>query len=561
MNLNDFENHIDGVILERGYDYFEDGCVSSINEKSNGEWIARVRGSELYRVSVTVKNNVIVSSRCNCPYDMGPVCKHETAVYYALRENSTQKKSGNKEKVTPKSRIEKLLSGMDKNQLTDIIIDRALEDDSFYNFLIAHHELPGKAESKEYYKKIIMASLNSGMDKYGYIDYYSVSDSTDGAYQVLENAEKAVEKKQYDTAVPMSQAVIEVMAGAGEYMDDSGETGHIVDDAFDILSAAVTGGLSAGVRNALLNYCLSEAEKRVYRDYADCQMDFIEIAAAVADSEIMSEKILKKFDDLITVERSRDYVSTYYIEQLLMAKYNLLIKIKYNNDAEKMFEENINMPGFRRMAIAAAYRKKQYDQIIKLALDGEKYDKHEKNLGRVFEWMEWRYKAYKLNKDREEMRKLSYEFIVEFGKIEYYGDYKKTTDKIEWENAYFQLKKTLYARAKNFFSNILAEILIKENELPELLAYLKKHPSHVEEYQKYFLKESPEEIFALHMINIREWVKSARDRKSYKNVCAGILSLKKIGGIKEAKLLVEEFKKNYNKRPAFMDELSLIRLN
>ena len=91
MNLNDFEKHIDSVIIERGFDYYEDGYVTEITELKKNVWSAVVEGTGIYRVKVSINSGRIISSKCSCPFDMGPVCKHEVAVYYTIRDGANRK--------------------------------------------------------------------------------------------------------------------------------------------------------------------------------------------------------------------------------------------------------------------------------------------------------------------------------------------------------------------------------------------------------------------------------------------------------------------------------------
>ncbi len=58
----------------------------------------------------------------------------------------------------------------------------------------------------------------------------------------------------------------------------------------------------------------------------------------------------------------------------------------------------------------------------------------------------------------------------------------------------------------------------------------------------------------MHMVNIRKEAEWSKNRKEYKRVCASIKKLQKIGGVKEAEQLVQEFSEEYVRRPAFQDE-------
>jgi uncharacterized Zn finger protein len=96
MNLNNFENHIDKKIFARGYDYYENDYVTSVEKIDDNEYEAEVEGTELYTVEVELddKSNII-DTQCDCPYDMGEYCKHQVAVFLALRDMKNNIPSSN----------------------------------------------------------------------------------------------------------------------------------------------------------------------------------------------------------------------------------------------------------------------------------------------------------------------------------------------------------------------------------------------------------------------------------------------------------------------------------
>ena len=85
ISLNEFEQLIDETILKRGLSYFKGGAITDFAELSNGEYEAIVSGTEEYTVQLEISNNIITKHNCDCPYDMGPVCKHVVAVIFHLQ--------------------------------------------------------------------------------------------------------------------------------------------------------------------------------------------------------------------------------------------------------------------------------------------------------------------------------------------------------------------------------------------------------------------------------------------------------------------------------------------
>ena len=99
--LDQFEQVIDEKILQRGLTYFKKGLVHELEEVSPNTYEAIVEGTEDYTVRLTVENNVVTDYNCDCPYDLGPVCKHVAAVIFSLQEEEL----GRKPRKTPCSVI------------------------------------------------------------------------------------------------------------------------------------------------------------------------------------------------------------------------------------------------------------------------------------------------------------------------------------------------------------------------------------------------------------------------------------------------------------------------
>jgi len=88
--LNQFEQYIDETILKRGLSYLKNGHVHEPQEISPGEYEAIVEGTEDYTVQLTLKNGIVTEHVCDCPYDMGQVCKHVAAVFFYLQQDEME---------------------------------------------------------------------------------------------------------------------------------------------------------------------------------------------------------------------------------------------------------------------------------------------------------------------------------------------------------------------------------------------------------------------------------------------------------------------------------------
>jgi uncharacterized Zn finger protein len=82
LDLENFEQQIHAIILDRGKDYLLKGMVNNLEQTGDG-WTANVQSGEPYRVRLVGASD-FESWHCTCPFDHGPVCKHVSAVIYAI---------------------------------------------------------------------------------------------------------------------------------------------------------------------------------------------------------------------------------------------------------------------------------------------------------------------------------------------------------------------------------------------------------------------------------------------------------------------------------------------
>lgn len=132
--LNEFEHQIDETILKRGLDYFKKGCVTDVNELGGGNYEITVEGTETYTVNLSIEGNAVRRFECDCPYDMGPVCKHVVAALFYLQKDTldiTALPAKNAQKKKEKSvavQAEELLNTLSHDALKAFIHDVCAKD-------------------------------------------------------------------------------------------------------------------------------------------------------------------------------------------------------------------------------------------------------------------------------------------------------------------------------------------------------------------------------------------------------------------------------------------------
>ncbi|BBB91792.1 SWIM zinc finger family protein [Methylomusa anaerophila] len=574
MNLNDFESYIDRKILARGYDYFENNCVVSIKETDDNIYEAEVAGTELYLVNVELDGEAnIIDTQCGCPYDMGEYCKHQVAVFFALRDmkaDHPQKDSddlkskislgpGNKFFVLPQGKarsIEDILSQRTKEELVGFLLDIAAEYDEIKQRIELNFGDTNDAEEIKKSIELIRTFFNKNSDRHGFVAYGDTYEAVRGADLVLKKARAAFEHKKTLHALDLTLCVIHELMDLLENCDDSdGIVGGAIEENLDFIKEMVEEEeFNPAVKEGFFNKLMEEAANKRYDGWSDWKLELLENCSTLADIPSLRNRLENRLQSMLDDEEGDSWSVNYFNEKVFQIRYNMILQNEDEKAALDFVEQNLQFSSFRKMTIGRAMQSKDYDQVIKLALEGEAKDKDLPGL--VNDWREYRYKAYNLLGKLDEQRGLATDFILA-GSFEYYKDLRSTYNDEEWAVVYPQIISRLEDQ-KKFHSDIYTRILIEEGEKKKLLEYVKKNPSAVESYYKHLVPEFREEVFDLFLKYIEQVAARAGNRRDYQGVCAIIRNLKKAGGKDQALEIKQKFSIKYANRPAFRDELTKV---
>lgn len=108
MKINDISEYFEDKILKRGYNYYKEGKVISIN-KLKKDIIANVEGTNTYKVKISMEDKECIKMKCNCPYEYP--CKHEAAVLYKLKLEEVKNSIASKTDIfNNEQELEKILN-------------------------------------------------------------------------------------------------------------------------------------------------------------------------------------------------------------------------------------------------------------------------------------------------------------------------------------------------------------------------------------------------------------------------------------------------------------------
>ncbi|WP_053362329.1 hypothetical protein [Bacillus sp. FJAT-27251] len=517
MNIFDFKSHIDKVILERGYDYYLDGRVTEAFELRKNEYVFHIEGSEDYQVEIEVKDNGdIIYSVCDCPYDFGPVCKHEAASYFELFNmlNQAAVKGKVAEKPSQHIALHDVLAVLSKEDLIKIIIDIADGDTALKNSLLVRYLNGDKQQELEACRTLIRAIVRKYTGREGFIKY---RDTGDFVFELEEVLEKARNTEDVVLGVDIALLLLEESIEAFQYADDSnGDIGFLVTETLGVIGEVVQKSKLDKQKDVLFTKLLDYTGYKVFDGWEDFQLELLHICFVFADDVSFRVPLKTKIESMLdanTSDRLKDYMN----ENLLQLLFKFIEQYGTDKEAEQFISEHLQYSSFRELLLNKYIQEKNYNKVIEVAKGGEVQDK--KYPGLITRWKKFRYSAYQALSLKEEQQGLAMELFLN-GDFNYYGDLKELAG--DQDELYASLKHELKSRKGWQITGLFQQLIEQENDLEEILVFVRRNPQYIETYAEKLSDEYKQEVIEIYREYIKSAANAASNRKAYQRVCKKI---------------------------------------
>lgn len=560
--LIEIEQFVEGPIRKRARSYFDEGRVHDCNELTSGAYEAVVSGTQDYIVTLTLSDGIIEDYSCECPYDLGPFCKHVVAVCFHLQEGEAgfrRKRSKTSSSPAPRKRrsigeqIDALLEKTPPDRLKQFVRETAVRDRSFRElFLTSFAEGPA-SESKDFYKRRIKSTLRSLSDRHGFVNLSGAAKVCHEAVRLLIEARKRIEEKNYKVAVPMCIGVMEAMNDALQYADDSnGDIGSSLQFACNLLNEIAGSPLPDQDRKRLITYCFNAFDKEIYKGW-DWHLDMLKLASMLIATEDELQLLLGRTG---TAD-----LSPYEEKAAGLITYDALLHLRGESEARKYVEQHIANPELRRVAIENALQSKDYSHARALANEGIENARQAKP-GLVNEWYNWLLKIAQAKNDRQETIALARFLFIEspLRDQDYYQLMKDLVPATEWPTFREGLIADYTATAKWYTEGQVADIYIREGLWARLLELVKGTPrlESLERYEKYLKQDYSVELADLYSGAVIAKMEGAVGRPHYTAAARYIRRIKKLGCPEKAAETVAILRAKYPRRPALLEELEMV---
>jgi len=567
--LNEFEQHIDDVILERGYKYFTSGAVTALELVSTGSYEAVVEGTEHYVVQFEVANEVVVSYSCDCPYNLGPVCKHLVAALFYLQKDelgiAVKKKTkktktatrATKAKAKPKTvaqQVDDVLEKLSHEELVCFVAQTASKDRGFRTYFLSSYLHLSENRSQEFYKKQIRAILSAAAGRDKYIDRRDMSQVAKALAPFVDTAKTSFHKDDHENVFFIATALLECMTTALDYADDSsGDLGYFIDEAMDLLRQLTREQHNVLFNEQLFTYCITTFNKGSFKGW-DWYLEMLNLAAAIAVSEMQVDSILQCLESV---------TENYERGQAQLTKLDLLVRFKDQATVTAFVNKHISNPAIREKEIESAFASQNMERVIKLANDGIQCDKKDKP-GLLTTWYSWLLTAAQATHDTAEVIAYARHLFINSnnGQKGYYTLLKDTIQPEDW-NVFLEKIMEEVSDKKSYQgikAGLISFIYIEERWWDRLLMQLKQDFSleRISYCERYLASDYTAALLDLYSIALKRYVDYFTGRSHYKTACSYLRRMQKLGGHVEANELIAFFKTTYPKRKALMDELNQV---
>ena len=567
LSLKNFEREIDPTILKRGLDYYKEGRVTPMTELTHkGETEFSVDGTEPYEVTVTLDGDEVTDYSCDCPYDWEPVCKHVVASLYYLAKggyidlnSKTIAHPTSKAKIKKsftKTDVERLLNTLSYDELKDFVRDICASHRDIRQAFISSHINLVMPVSTQTYLLQIDELLNACTDRDGFVEWSRIGQIVDGLHKILEEAQKAAEKKDWQGAFCRIKAIIEKAETLFDSCDDSeGDISVCIEETLDFLLELNQNVLPESFRKELLAYCLDCFKRNILSDL-DLNWYFAECAVDLSKDK-------SECDKLEPLLNSVDKSDENQYRHALDIRLQIVGKWGGKDESTRFMQTHVDNPDFRKSLIHQAMDVNDYEKVIQLTNDGIKHDEKEWP-GLADDWRDYQLQAYVRMNDTHHIVKMARYFLMEHTARYYNSEYyykllKENVPADKWQDTIQHIISELKTKR---FPNIqlIMRIYEWEEDWQNLFDCLKGCAtlSGMESAEPLLAKRYGDEFISLYADLVRAYLKNNMGRKYYQEACRYLRRMKKLGAKDTVESLIAGFRKKYSNRRALLEELSRV---
>lgn len=528
--------------FERGKRYLDEGRVNILEASPTGV-TAEVQGTEMYNVTVDLKNGI--SAECNCPYDLEGYCKHIVAVLLSMLDN--------------KEEIETMMARSRQDQEAALALLKEADHMELREFLRSEMELlpPMRAHFMTWFSQSgDLKSIHDYKREIGKLFKETGTYEDDIFYgpeidfsQLEQLAELNINKKSFLEAAKIYQALFESIDERMESIDES--SGYYENKFSNYLSSYVS--------------CIKSADENANARRNPLKYLFDKY---IIGSQYFEDDYLQALEELCVSREDREFVLE------LMEPY-----LKEEIDAEKAYRKLALISTKLRLLWALEKKNDYYDLI-------EQYYQHSPNLCLSYA------RALKEDGKQAQSVKVAEECLSLFpnyqvrplrvflSEVYEHFNAEKYKENLLWlflntnEWKYYEALKASFQESWNdilsgIIDNLsqdrfslarLIDVYLREELYDEALKRIleSRSLSLLANYHKDLAGRYPNEYFQAYRELIHSFAGKETGRRHYQEVVSYLRKMSEISGFeREFAEFVDMLRQENRRKPAFIDEMGV----
>lgn len=557
MNTTNFEKQIDKTILQRGLAYYQSGQVTYLAyDPEEHAWGAEVRGSDDYLVMICVDDDGDFEDMgCDCPYEHGDYCKHVAAVLYAIKDQNKVGARKAKHSKQSKQKLAPVLDKLDKPTLVTLVLELTKRDKGLKEELLLRYGEEDNAV--ETARAMIQAALELESSRHHpYMDEMNVSRGVEAADKVLKMVDDKIATKEVSAAVSLLAVILEELSGLLDYPDEDvlDDIYILMDDTMERLEAIVAvAEVNEADAETVFDVVMNYMQSPTYSSWTGWREDLKTVLVPFCKYVSLRGKLELHIFEPENRRPSPFDRSDYMKGQKQGLQLEIIRRFDGEQAAVAYMEQCFENNTFKRMLIQMAIDKKQYDRALKFCEEAEwEADPRGRE---IKEWKQFRHKIYTATGDIEGQKVISLELLAD--DFDFFVTYKSLYTEDEWPEA---LKIALSKFDDKHRHEPYLTVLVHEKLKHQLWERCRESTSLIIRYYEHLLPDYSVEIGDKLLEMVTTSAARANTRNDYKNVCGLLKHYKNVSGKQKADAVREGLKRTYARRPAFLDELSKIKL-
>jgi len=554
MNLEDFESEIEERILSRGMEYFQNGKITDLRMEGN-HYAAIAHGTENYHVEAVIDDDgEILASSCDCPYDYGDHCKHQIALFFAIRHGDPiqNKEEKRREPQASVQSIEQVIHQLSKRDLETLLVTFAshfeeVDDQIRFHCGTDHDKL-------RVAKEIIKFHLRKAKH-HGFIEASDAYSAFTGVRIVFE---EALSCDSLETGIALCILGIETVLSVDEVDDSDGIIMEMYENGKETIEQLLSDRLdseSAQTKKTIFKQMMQMMNKLWMEDLSYTGGELLEVLLLFCHIPDFAKEYRSFLADLETrILNQSDSSEIYGLESLEILELHLFEALHDSEGRAIFIQNHLANPAIREIAIHEAMADKRQSDALALITAGIEVDS--KAPGLIKRWNHLAFQVHTNLHNLEEIQSLSEKFLLE-GEIAYYDAYLDSFPLSGHDAAANAI--LMKFEQKRLVNDTYIDILIREKKQEKLMALCEQRSSRIETLYPFLVDAFRERVNECFKRDIREYAAQTIDRRGYRRVCDIIKTFRNVFP-QDSLYLIKELIINYSRRPAMVDELKKLTI-